>query len=167
MLSIQKKSSNEKRSYTKVAAFSSVMAVRKGRSEVKRKKDNIATSERGTFSWQYCDWGSSDASWCLPCFMSANIRKLCKGVDFLPSLLAANARSFSAFLFWYFLPAMTEEIVYANLKFENSHELDNITEPGNTKEKGVVSMKLLWLILDKADGVGWEILLISCSKGLY
>lgn len=55
MSSIQKKSSNEKRSYTEVAAFSSVMTVRKGRSEVKRKKENIAMSERGTFSWQYCD----------------------------------------------------------------------------------------------------------------
>ncbi|XP_013152492.1 C-type lectin domain family 12 member A-like isoform X1 [Falco biarmicus] len=30
---------------------------------------------------------------------------------------------------------MTEEIVYANLKFENNHELDNITEPEETKEK--------------------------------
>ncbi|XP_075019355.1 natural killer cells antigen CD94-like isoform X4 [Calonectris borealis] len=30
---------------------------------------------------------------------------------------------------------MTEEITYANLKFENSHELDNITEPEDTKEK--------------------------------
>ncbi|KAM6211970.1 C-type lectin domain family 12 member B-like [Sarcoramphus papa] len=31
---------------------------------------------------------------------------------------------------------MTEEVTYANLKFENSHELDNITDPENTKEKG-------------------------------
>ncbi|XP_009463999.1 PREDICTED: C-type lectin domain family 12 member B-like [Nipponia nippon] len=31
---------------------------------------------------------------------------------------------------------MTEEVTYANLKFENSHELDNITEPEDTKEKG-------------------------------
>lgn len=32
-------------------------------------------------------------------FVSANIRKPPKGVDFLPSLLAANAISFSTFLF--------------------------------------------------------------------
>ncbi|XP_054705739.1 C-type lectin domain family 12 member A-like isoform X1 [Grus americana] len=31
---------------------------------------------------------------------------------------------------------MTEEVTYANLKFENSYELDNITEPEDTKEKG-------------------------------
>ncbi|XP_075347873.1 C-type lectin domain family 12 member B-like [Mycteria americana] len=31
---------------------------------------------------------------------------------------------------------MTEEVTYANLKFENSHELDNITKPEDTKEKG-------------------------------
>ncbi|XP_010140125.1 PREDICTED: C-type lectin domain family 12 member A-like [Buceros rhinoceros silvestris] len=31
---------------------------------------------------------------------------------------------------------MTEEITYANLKFENSHELGNITRPEDTKEKG-------------------------------
>ncbi|XP_074728099.1 CD209 antigen-like protein A isoform X3 [Strix uralensis] len=31
---------------------------------------------------------------------------------------------------------MTEEVTYANLKFENSHELDNIKEPEDTKEKG-------------------------------
>ncbi|XP_026719960.1 C-type lectin domain family 12 member A-like [Athene cunicularia] len=31
---------------------------------------------------------------------------------------------------------MTEEITYANLKFENCHELDNIREPEDTKEKG-------------------------------
>ncbi|KAM6144567.1 C-type lectin domain family 12 member A-like [Phoenicopterus ruber ruber] len=31
---------------------------------------------------------------------------------------------------------MTEEVTYANLKFENSHELDNIAEPKDTKEKG-------------------------------
>ncbi|KAM6093512.1 C-type lectin domain family 12 member A-like [Chlamydotis macqueenii] len=31
---------------------------------------------------------------------------------------------------------MTEEVTYANLKFENSHELANITEPEDTKEKG-------------------------------
>jgi len=42
-----------------------------------------------------------------------------------------------------FLPAMTEEVTYANLKFENSHQLDNFTEPKDTKEKGAVSMKLL------------------------
>lgn len=49
---------------------------------------------------------------------------------------------------------MTEEIIYANLKFENSNELDNITEPGNTKEKGVVSVKLLYFIPAKVDGMG-------------
>lgn len=43
----------------------------------------------------------------------------------------------------FFLPAMTEEVTYANLKFENSYELDNITKPEDTKKKGVVSMKLL------------------------
>nr|XP_009931705.1 PREDICTED: C-type lectin domain family 12 member B-like [Opisthocomus hoazin] len=31
---------------------------------------------------------------------------------------------------------MTEEVTYANLKFENSHQLDNFTEPKDTKEKG-------------------------------
>ncbi|KAM9293573.1 C-type lectin domain family 12 member B-like [Morus bassanus] len=31
---------------------------------------------------------------------------------------------------------MTEEVTYANLKFENNHELDNITKPADTKEKG-------------------------------
>ncbi|KAM6293057.1 C-type lectin domain family 12 member A-like [Porphyrio hochstetteri] len=31
---------------------------------------------------------------------------------------------------------MTEEVTYANLKFENSHELTNITEPEDTKDKG-------------------------------
>ncbi|XP_009969334.3 C-type lectin domain family 12 member A-like isoform X2 [Tyto alba] len=31
---------------------------------------------------------------------------------------------------------MTEEVTYANLKFENSHELDNITKREDTKEKG-------------------------------
>ncbi|XP_008946754.1 PREDICTED: C-type lectin domain family 12 member B-like [Merops nubicus] len=31
---------------------------------------------------------------------------------------------------------MTEEVTYANLKFENSHELGNIAEPEDTKEKG-------------------------------
>ncbi|XP_054044116.1 C-type lectin domain family 12 member A-like isoform X1 [Rissa tridactyla] len=31
---------------------------------------------------------------------------------------------------------MTEEITYANLKFENSYEMDNITESEDTKEKG-------------------------------
>ncbi|KAM9639327.1 C-type lectin domain family 12 member B-like isoform 1-T1 [Morphnus guianensis] len=36
----------------------------------------------------------------------------------------------------FFLPAMTEEVTYANLKFENSHELDNITKPEDTKKKG-------------------------------
>ncbi|XP_029896379.1 C-type lectin domain family 12 member A-like isoform X5 [Aquila chrysaetos chrysaetos] len=35
----------------------------------------------------------------------------------------------------FFLPAMTEEVTYANLKFENSHELDNITKPEDTKKK--------------------------------
>lgn len=54
----------------------------------------------------------------------------------------------------FFLPAMTEEVTYANLKFENSYELDNITKPEDTKKKGVVSMKLLWFILAKVDGVG-------------
>uniref|UniRef100_A0A8C3J424 C-type lectin domain-containing protein n=1 Tax=Calidris pygmaea TaxID=425635 RepID=A0A8C3J424_9CHAR len=34
------------------------------------------------------------------------------------------------------LPAMTEEITYANLKFGNSYEVDNITEPEDTKGKG-------------------------------
>lgn len=47
---------------------------------------------------------------------------------------------------------MTEEITYANLKFENSHELDNITQPEDTKEKGVVSVKLLWFIPAKVNG---------------
>ncbi|XP_010573666.1 PREDICTED: C-type lectin domain family 12 member B-like isoform X1 [Haliaeetus leucocephalus] len=36
----------------------------------------------------------------------------------------------------FFLPAMTEEVTYANLKFENSYELDNITKPEDTKKKG-------------------------------
>jgi len=30
------------------------MPVREGRSEVKRKEENTAMSERVTFSWQYC-----------------------------------------------------------------------------------------------------------------
>lgn len=49
---------------------------------------------------------------------------------------------------------MTEEVTYANLKFENSYELNNITEPEETKKKGVVFMKLLWFILAKVDGIG-------------
>lgn len=48
---------------------------------------------------------------------------------------------------------MAEEVTYANLKFENTYELDNITRE-DTKEKGVVSMKLLWFILAKVDGMG-------------
>ncbi|XP_009872872.1 PREDICTED: C-type lectin domain family 12 member A-like [Apaloderma vittatum] len=31
---------------------------------------------------------------------------------------------------------MTEDIIYADLKFENNHELENIRDPENTKEKG-------------------------------
>ncbi|XP_064000031.1 C-type lectin domain family 12 member A-like [Pogoniulus pusillus] len=31
---------------------------------------------------------------------------------------------------------MTEEVTYANLKFENTYELENIREPKDTKEKG-------------------------------
>ncbi|XP_014795572.1 PREDICTED: C-type lectin domain family 12 member A-like isoform X2 [Calidris pugnax] len=34
------------------------------------------------------------------------------------------------------LPAMTEEITYANLKFGNSYEVGNLTEPEDTKGKG-------------------------------
>lgn len=49
---------------------------------------------------------------------------------------------------------MTEEVTYANLKFGNSYGVDNITEPEVTKEKGVVSMTLLWFILAKVDEMG-------------
>lgn len=45
------------------------------------------------------------------------------------------------------------EVTYANLRFENSHELDNIAEPKDTKEKGVVSIDLSLLILAKVNGM--------------
>lgn len=50
------------------------------------------------------------------------------------SLLAVNARSFFVVL-TSFLPAVTDEETYANLKFKTRHELDNITESEVTKEK--------------------------------
>lgn len=49
---------------------------------------------------------------------------------------------------------MTEEVTYANLKFENIYDLDNIRKPEDTKGKGVVSMKLLWFILANVGGMG-------------
>ncbi|KAM6439204.1 C-type lectin domain family 12 member A-like [Rhynochetos jubatus] len=43
---------------------------------------------------------------------------------------------------------MTEEVTYANLKFENSHEPDNSTEPEETKEKGLpTSSRSCWPVI--------------------
>nr|XP_025975013.1 C-type lectin domain family 1 member B-like isoform X2 [Dromaius novaehollandiae] len=39
---------------------------------------------------------------------------------------------------------MTEEVTYANLKFENCHVMDNITEPEDTKEKGHHTSSCSW-----------------------
>ncbi|KAM6287946.1 C-type lectin domain family 12 member A-like isoform 2-T2 [Spheniscus humboldti] len=44
----------------------------------------------------------------------------------------------------FFLPAMTEEVTYANLKFENTYELDNITGHEDTKEKGPPTSSHSW-----------------------
>lgn len=52
-----------------------------------------------------------------------------------PSLLAVNARSSFFVVLTSFLPALTDEETYANLKFKTRHELDNITESEVTKEK--------------------------------
>lgn len=61
---------------------------------------------------------------------------------------------------------MTDEIIYANLKFENCYELDNVPEPEVPKEKGVVSIKLLWFILSNVDRMGNTFNLIACPMGL-
>ncbi|XP_009892453.1 PREDICTED: C-type lectin domain family 12 member A-like [Charadrius vociferus] len=43
---------------------------------------------------------------------------------------------------------MTEEVTYANLKFGNSYEVDNITEPEVTKEKGPpTSSRSCWPVI--------------------
>ncbi|XP_010208100.1 C-type lectin domain family 12 member A-like [Colius striatus] len=43
---------------------------------------------------------------------------------------------------------MTEEVTYANLKFKNRHELDNIAAPEDTQEKGpATSSRSFWSVV--------------------